>query len=408
MRETDDGKIVSKLPGFNRICWFYEDSAIDVNDVKPLKNVVSGRYRMDGGATSKKTITISQYHGKTLLGIYKLEGSQLSIAYRVGGPRPERFESVSGSGVALLTLERSKPRVATAVTHSRQPGECPLTTSSSTTSPTVADGKQPPFEVRLPSGVTVELYGVSEYPSKHKSWWRPDGSPLVGRPYDWLGASVADQKGKIGREIAVRLHDLPSEIVGTSWQFDPPCDFATGNPSRLGSGLKDLRAVAMRAPAASRTVTVRFGAAGGPWKTVAESQGRGGDVLGGDAVFSPAVEKNGDVILSVAHRFAGQDARVVAGGRDGQERLGTPGQHGGGGNVYQMTITFSKLSLKDVKVFRLQTRPYEWAEFRHVSLRSGQKTYVDVVVSSTSPPAGNHPAADKPRRRGTPVPDAVP
>ncbi len=111
VRETDDGKIVSQEPGFDRICWFYDNSAIDINDVEPLTNVISGRYAMEGTTSPAKSITISQYRGRDLMGIYKLEGSQLFIAYRAGGPRPEKFESPPGSGVTLLVLERSKPRI---------------------------------------------------------------------------------------------------------------------------------------------------------------------------------------------------------------------------------------------------------------------------------------------------------
>ena len=252
----------------------------------------------------------------------------------------------------------------------------------------VVENSGEPWIARLPSGVTVELLGVSENPSKDKPRWRPDGSPLAERPYDWLGASVGNEKAKIAREIVVRLRNVPSEAVGVSWQFDPPCDFATGNPSRLGSGMKDIRAVAIRVPGASRTVTVRFGVAAGPWKTVAEGQGRGGDVLGGDAVFSPAVAKDGNSIISVAHRFADQEVRVVADGLDGQERVGTPGPNGGGGKLFQMTATFSKALPKDIRKFRLQTRPYQWVEFRNVSLYPGQKTNVQVLVPA-APPSGS-------------------
>lgn len=42
---------------------------------------------------------------------------------------------------------------------------------------------------------------------------------------------------------------------------------------------------------------------------------------------------------------------------------------------------FSKVSLKDIQVFRLQTRPYQWVEFRNVSLQPGHKTHVTAVLS---------------------------
>jgi uncharacterized protein (TIGR03067 family) len=116
VRETNNGKLVSQGPGFDRICWFYENGVIDINNVQPLENVITGRYVMEDGAFQPKKITISRYHGKEhygkdLLGIYKFEGERLYIAYCSDRPRPEKFESISGSGVTLLVLEKSKPRI---------------------------------------------------------------------------------------------------------------------------------------------------------------------------------------------------------------------------------------------------------------------------------------------------------
>ncbi|MEN6407444.1 MAG: serine/threonine-protein kinase, partial [Thermoguttaceae bacterium] len=66
------------------------------------------------------------------------------------------------------------------------------------------------FKARLPSGVTVELLGVSENPSKDRPWWRPDGSPLEQRPYKAMAGRVSG-KNTVPREFAVRLTDLPQE-----------------------------------------------------------------------------------------------------------------------------------------------------------------------------------------------------
>jgi uncharacterized protein (TIGR03067 family) len=44
-----------------------------------------------------------------LVGIYKFDSDRLTIAYRKGGPPPEKFESIPGSGVTLLTLKKLKP-----------------------------------------------------------------------------------------------------------------------------------------------------------------------------------------------------------------------------------------------------------------------------------------------------------
>ena len=42
------------------------------------------------------------------------------------------------------------------------------------------------------------------------------------------------------------------------------------------------------------------------------------------------------------------------------------------------TITYD-LPLSSIKEFRFQVSPYDWVEFRNVSLRPGQKTLVTVI-----------------------------
>lgn len=47
--------------------------------------------------------------GKTLLGIAKVDGDTLTVAYgEPGKERPTRFESVAGSGVLLVVHKKAK------------------------------------------------------------------------------------------------------------------------------------------------------------------------------------------------------------------------------------------------------------------------------------------------------------
>ncbi len=61
--------------------------------------------------------------------------------------------------------------------------------------------------------------------------------------------------------------------------------------------------------------------------------------------------------------------------------------------MYQTTARFGKLKPNQIKEFRFQTRPYEWVEFRNVSLASGQTTNVEISAAPPAEPASSPPAA---------------
>ena len=65
-----------------------------------------------------------------------------------------------------------------------------------------AEKPAPALKATLPSGVEVELVGISYHPSKGRPWWRPDGSPLSEAPYDSLGVRAHGHgaRGRVGEE----------------------------------------------------------------------------------------------------------------------------------------------------------------------------------------------------------------
>ncbi|MEN6405386.1 MAG: Ig-like domain-containing protein, partial [Thermoguttaceae bacterium] len=213
-------------------------------------------------------------------------------------------------------------------------------------------------------------------------WWRPDGSPLEQRPYKAMAGRVSG-KNTVPREFAVRLTDLPQEPVGVRWQSEP--SGSSAGCDELQNGPNNLRALAVTMPQDARTALIRIGVAAGPWHTLLEgdSGAATGSVGGGGVVFSDAYEKGGGVIISASHNIADQEVRLVAITKDGREHRSGDSIARSAANVIQLTATFPKIQRKDIQAFRLQTRPYEWAEFHKVSLR----------------PIGES------RRSGTPVPD---
>ena len=140
-----------------------------------------------------------------------------------------------------------------------------------------------------------------------------------------------------------------------------------------------MRGVAVRVLAGQQTADVHIGVAAGAWQIAAESQARGGDVVGGKegVVFLPAEVTDGNITITVAHDMIdaqgeGPQVQVIAVDLDGREHPSEPTGNGRAGKLSQLTVTFSKLALQDVKTFRLQIRPYQWADFRNVALQPGQ------------------------------------
>lgn len=320
------------------------------------------------------------------------------------------FNGLPLSSIVGFSLQ-VRPYTTVEFTHvAVQPREVAPQAKGSATASAADDGSRivskPPFQARLPNGVTVELLGVAEHPSKGRPWWRPDGSPLPERPYDELGFerlsanSYSTPMSPYGREFAVRLKNLPAGGFADFWEFDPydpQGSWSKGSPTcRDGRGVNDIRPIAASVPAASRTITVRYGLAAGPWKTVTKSSGgiSAVGIMGQGIVFADPYEKDGRVVITVTHTVTDTakdpQVRVVAVGRDGRERTPDHEVTGGASGVRQLTVEFAKTSLCDVTAYRFQTRPYQRIEFRDVSLYAGEKTGVQVVA----------PAADETRKPG--------
>ena len=230
-----------------------------------------------------------------------------------------------------------------------------------------------PWIARLPNGITAELLGVGENKKEGNGrWWQPDGSPIKQRPYETFGGLVYGEN-VIPREFAVRLGNLPVEPVGTRWQFEPSSGSSAGG-DRPQTGPENTRVIAVAIPTTARMVNIHFGLAAGPWKTVAEGGGGNSTALadGTGIAFSNPYAKDGGVVIPVAHTITDQEVRVVAVGKDGHEHYFGASSAAGAANMSQITATFPKILLKDIQTFRLQSRPFQWVEFRNVAIQPEQ------------------------------------
>ena len=93
-------------------------------------------------------------------------------------------------------------------------------------------------------------------------------------------------------------------------------------------------------------------------------------------VISARFEKaDGSVVVHIActRNFFNGPMRIVAVDAKGREHVPSQTHDPFVADLTQLTATFQNLPLKQIKYFRLQTRPYQWVEFRNVPLQPGQK-----------------------------------
>lgn len=107
---TRDGKAVDPLKGAVRVHdgGKYTMTPADGSKAAPS----SGTYKLNG---TKSPIEIDvtakggTYDGKTLLGIVKVEGDTMTVAFaEPGKDRPTKFESAEGSGVVVAVYKKAK------------------------------------------------------------------------------------------------------------------------------------------------------------------------------------------------------------------------------------------------------------------------------------------------------------
>lgn len=315
----------------------------------------------------------------------------------------------------LVACGMMSPIANSAVPPGDKPAPPPQESGKAVAEKEAAAAPAPPsWKATFSSGVTVELAGVSESPSEGKPWWRPNGSPLAHAPKHYPPASEIPKIAQPGREFALRLTDVPFShpqgdfdaliridplpapppgggLTGGIWvsQQMPP-DFGKPLNRSQSQALKysELRVAIQSFPGTQDHATIKAGLPAGPWATiVANGTNAGMSVQRPDCEvsFAAPAESNNAVSIDVAHNIPpDRQVRVVAALVDGKEVVGDRNPEVSTGHVRQITQSFKDLSIKDVKEFRLQTRPYEWVEFRNVSLRPGRRTDVQVIAGPAS------------------------
>lgn len=309
--------------------------------------------------------------------------------------------------------------------------------------PTAVHAADAPRHVaRLPQG-TVRLVGVVRgLPHDHARWWDPDGSPADlerYRPFrdhecwtrhapekrvtfllhiecqlvDASSAQRAAPPGRPGDEepeeyVSASDEPLPDsmgpsqkpgnerremDVSWPAWGLDgavPPSVRPWEGHSVLdprGRLVPDYKMFSASLAPSIETADFGVGVSAGIWETVI-TQKPGSDELSefhrdGRQWFvkihkaTPAAPANStEVKVVIAHReFYGRlYTRLVAVTTDGREQASLIAYQGNNGSA-----VFRNLPVSSISELRFQVRPYDWVEFKNVSLHPGKKTQVDVV-----------------------------
>jgi RNA polymerase sigma factor (sigma-70 family) len=219
------------------------------------------------------------------------------------------------------------------------------------------------------NGTTVEVLGISAYPTGPKTWWGPDGSPLAEAPCDPPEKHVTAQD-VVYKVIAVRWTGEPPH-AGLRWGVREAHGSSRDAPRRAGKPIPDVEVAVIGVASELKSCTVDFSLATGPWKTVSTA-GSGASSGGANRLaymFSEPIETKSGVLRVVTHNIGDQDVRLIAVDREGKEHLPV-GHHPecGARGFYQMMREFD-LPTAQVAEFQLQTRPFERLEIKDIALK---------------------------------------
>ncbi len=238
---------------------------------------------------------------------------------------------------------------------------------------------------------TTLLAGVSNPHSDGNKWWSAAGALLRTPVYDTTAASHAYQGPDVQNvELAFRLPPLAQGVTvryklpqstNDSSDGDWPGklrDDAGLTESRMFAATGGARIVSASFPPTLKKTNVQVGIASGAWKRAAteirtpsavEPFEEEGTTLAGNQSFilGQPVQAAKEVMLTISDTSV-DDIRVVAVDMQGNTLF--PSSIGGQSvsNLDQITAHFSQ-PLSQIKEFRVETRPFQWIEFKDVALQ---------------------------------------
>jgi len=217
--------------------------------------------------------------------------------------------------------------------------------------------------VTLSDGATIELVGVSEYPTRPDSWWRADGTPLPKPPMPGVFPFETPVENRLMRLFLFTfLTNGQAEVDGPNGPKDE-CDRqdisvgASGATSGASLSQRNLVAAIRRAARINLAIDYESG----PWRTVATTDGHAGKFAGRDGrpqIFwdNPLTDKLVPEIW-VAHNLDldAEHLWLVAVDNDNVVHQSRGNSELECGHVLIRTACFPDLRLKPVSEYRLWT-----------------------------------------------------
>jgi beta-lactamase regulating signal transducer with metallopeptidase domain len=274
----------------------------------------------------------------------------------------------------------------------RGPGPAPIATPAAL----------PGFRHRFANGLTVSVLGVTERKKEGGRWWQPDGNRLAGPVTEFVSSLSIDQRlPNRPRAILLKLSSSRDITYSYAQRFSPEPTFGRGmvHITNDAGALKDQPTTSwtlVSYPPEIRSSTFSLGIASGAWQTVSSlpmprdvrHKNVGPDSFDGDVTCSlgdrPSMtydaqngERRNIAFLQSARSLSNVARRIVGIDKTGTVVPLTTALTGNPETGDLIVLTFAdsgalkrynRFDLSTIKEFRLQTRPYEWAEFKGIKL----------------------------------------
>ncbi len=248
-----------------------------------------------------------------------------------------------------------------------------------------------PFEGAYEQG-RVELFALSAHPPNGQPFWKPNGELLTEAVPELGGSNTAG--GRVMKEIVVRVHSATGLAASPVIRFRPNSGFsAMGNSFHRPDDKQPFAMFhsAIACPPDAREMTIEVGVADGDWHKEIEFARLDGHphnslTTTGNRTHGTwsGVVRSASIVgdrVPIAFSYSRRDdceTRMTYERDDGSiVPLVGEGSDGNGGMINSLT-TLPVAEFKSIKQFRVESRRYQWIEFRNVSLQLGHRTNVEV------------------------------